>query len=625
MDEILQKIGEARAEGYSDKEISDYLSKTDPRFKEAMDEGYSLNEIVGFMSQPPERSFGEQFRTGMGKRAEEIGLALKGVGLRAGSALGITSPEDLAEYQKQVEQTRSLMASMAPGAEGQYRRLTPETGAEVLGGTALDLASLYGAGAALKPVQMGLGMIPRVGPTVERGFEYGRQAITAPRTVPQAALGGGIYAQTIPYKDSGEALTSTALSSGAGALFQPVARAIGLAAQPESQLPTAQREAARRAVEAGFQFTPAQMTGSKTGMFIEEGIKALPLARGAYAKLEDENQTALQKIAAKAIGLKEGVDFTPQAMQDAYMNALNKYKTLESVPAIKLDKGFVDQLANIEKKLAKIPDSQRAQLDIPKIESVIKDYKNFSKNAVDGETMFQSLRALSAQLFSAQKEGSFGAGVYKDLRASFENAIERSLQAPSKKGTVSSDVVSKFKEGRTQMANWFTVDEAFNAATGEISGPKLASSLARKSNFGGRNTELETAALAVRAFPRALPSSGTAERAESARMARQIAQAAAVPVLGAGATGLATQDPYAALAGGAASQILPAIAARVATSEPVRSIVARRQLGAISPDQGMMASLMRGFEEKVPSQVRFGAGDLTRIYAQQAAARGLLD
>lgn len=597
----------------SDTEIS---AAADKLYKDALEK-----------SQPKEdkRSFGQQFRTGISKRAEEIGLGLEGVGLRAGSALGITSPEALREYETRVAQTRSVMESMAPGAEGQYRRLTPETGAEVLGGTALDLASLYGVGLGLKPVQMGLGLIPKVGPTVERGLEYGRQALTTPRTVPQAALGGGLYAQTIPYTSGGEAAASTALSSGAGALFQPVARAVGLAPGPESQLAPAQREAARRAAEAGFQFTPAQMSGSKTGMFIEEGIKALPLARGAYTALEEQNQSALQKIAAKAIGLREGIAFTPEAMQEAYMNALNKYKTLESIPSVKLDKGFVDQLSKLEQQLAKIPESQRAQLDIPKIESVIKDYKNFSQNAVDGETMFQSLRALSAQLFSAQKEGAYASGVYKDMRSAFESAIERAISAPSKKGVVSSDAVSKFKEGRTQMSNWFTVNEAFNPATGEISGPKIASSLARKSNFGGRNTELETAALAVRAFPRALPSSGTAERAESARMVRDIAQAAALPVLGGGAVGLATQDPYAAVVGGAASQMLPALAARIATSEPVRSIMARRQLGAITPDEGMLASMMRGFETRVPSQVRFGAGDLARIYAEQAAARGLLD
>jgi hypothetical protein len=69
---------------------------------------------------------------------------------------------------------------------------------------------------------------------------------------------------------------------------------------------------------------------------------------------------------------------------------------------------------------------------------------------------------------------------------------------------------------------------------------------------------------------------------------------------------------------------LPAIAARLATSEPVRSIVARRQLGAVAPDEGTLARAFREFETGVPSLARYGLGDVARIAAQQQAVRGLL-
>lgn len=579
------------------------------------------------VKEPPtnERGIMEQLYSGARKRAEETAMGLKGVGLRAGSALGITDPETMKQYQQEVARGKTLMETMTgPGGEttGEYMKYAPTSGAEVFGGLGVDLATMYGAGFGLKPLQYMARSAPVIGGALEKGIEYTSQALTSPRTVPQAALGGGLYSQTYPFETGREAAGSALWSAGAGGLTLPVTRALGLSPQTESNLTDAQKQAAKRAVEAGFQFTPAQMSGSKTSMFIEEGIKALPLARGAYSKLEDENQSTLQKIAAKAIGLKEGASFTPESMQEAYTNALNKYKVLTSVPSLKLDKGFVDQLSSLEKKLAKIPESQRAELDVPKVEALIKDYKNFNKNAVDGETMFESLRALRSQLFKAQKEGTYGAGAYKDISSYLENAIERALQNPSKKNVVSSDVIKKFKDGRTQMANWFTVDEAFNAATGEISGPKLAASLARKSNFGGRNTELETAALAVRAFPKALPSSGTAERAEAAGAVKQAAQALTLPTFGAGVAGTLTQDPYTAAMGAAASQMLPALAAKVGTSEPVRSVVARRQLGAIAPDEGLMARAFREMETRTPAAVRFGAGDLARLYAQQ---KSLLD
>jgi len=575
-----------------------------------------LAQIADSMVAKP--SPASQFATGVGKRAQEVAQALRGVGLRAGELTGMVSPEDLAAYEQEVAASRSVMSP-------QYRQFKPQTVSEYLGGLGLDLATMAGAGGALKLAEPVAAAIPRVGQAIESGLRYGRQALIAPKSIPQAGLGGALYAQTIPFATGEEAARATGTSAVIGGALQPALRAVGLATPTETQLQPAQIQAARRGVEAGFQFTPSQMTGSKTGMFIEEGIKALPLARGAFTKLEDANQQSIQDIAARSIGLKAGVPFTAQSMESAYNNALQKYQAIQSVPSIKLDKAFGQQVDTIINQLKKVPESQRSQLGVPEIVKVLEDYKGFTKNAVDGETMFLGLKAIGDQLFEAQKQGRIGAGAYKDLRSALENAIERSISQPSKKNLVSQDVIQKFKDGRTQLSNWFTINEAFNAATGEISGAKLAGSLARKSNFGGRNTELETAALAARAIPRALPSSGTAERAESASLVRQLAAAGTLPVLGGGAAGLYTQDPYAALIGAGASQVLPAIAARIATSEPVRSIVARRQLGAVAPDEGILAGAFRGLETNVPASLRFGAGDLARIAAQQQAIRGLLD
>lgn len=608
----------------------------DPNSQELRDRVAAEREKRGMAPPAPEaptpepaedrRFVAEQLQAGAGKRLEEMGMGLRGLGLRVGEAMGITSPEALAQYEQEVARTRQVMPGITAegGLSPEFRRFAPETGTELLGGLGVDLATMYGAGVGLRPIASAAGLVPRIGPTVERGLEFGRQSLMAPRTIPQAAAGGALYSQTFPYETTREAAGTAALSAGLGASLQPILRATGLAPQVESQLPAAQQEAGRRAVEAGFQFTPAQMTGSRTGMFIEEGIKALPLARGAFTKLEDANQEALQNIAAKAVGLKEGVPFTPEAMSDAYQNALDKYKSLQAVPSIKLDKAFSQEVDQILKQLKKVPEEQRQVLGVPEVERVLNEYKTFSKNAIDGETMFLGLQALGDQLFKAQKEGKLGAGAFKDLRNAFEQAIERSITAPSKKKLVSQDVVKKFREGRTQMSNWFTVNESFNPATGELSGPKLAGSLARKSNFGGRNTPLETAALAVRAFPRSLPTSGTAERAESASLAKQAAQFVTLPVLGAGAAGAYTQDPYTAMMAAGAAQALPAVAARLMTSEPVRSVVARRQLGAIAPDEGILAGTMRQFETGVPGAARFGLGDLARLYAEQEQIRGLL-
>lgn len=47
---LLEKIQSARNEGYTDQEISIYMSQSDPRFAEALQEGYSLGDVASFLT-----------------------------------------------------------------------------------------------------------------------------------------------------------------------------------------------------------------------------------------------------------------------------------------------------------------------------------------------------------------------------------------------------------------------------------------------------------------------------------------------------------------------------------------------------------------------------------------------
>jgi hypothetical protein len=549
----------------------------------------------------------EQLGTGAAKRVGEIGEGLRGFGLRAGEAIGIVSPERLAEYERLQQEARSVFSP-------QYRQFTAETPLEFVGGMGVDLASLYGVGAPLRVGGAALG--GRAG----EAMSYTGQALAMPRTVPQAALGGGIYAQTVPYGTTPEALQGTTIGAGTAGAVQPVLRAIGLGQPKPSDLTPQQRESAKRAVEAGFQFTPSQMTGSTFGQFIDEGVKSFPLARSGYAKLERANQQTLQRAAADAIGLQKDVPFTTEAFRDAFTYALDKYKSLETVPSIKLDKGFVQEINRLQKTISKTPEFQR-DASIQDAIKTLDGYKELAAKAVDGATLFQGLKAMNGQLFSAQTSGSPASAVFKDLRSQLEQAIERQITAPSKKNIVNPQVIKDFREGRTRLSNWYTVNEAFDEATGIISGPKLASSLSRGTNFGSQNTQLETAAMAARAFPKFLPSSGTAERTQAANVLTGIFG-------GTGALLSGSPNVQEQLLTGAISAAVPQALAglygRAATSEPVRSIVARRQLGAVAPDEGILAGAARRFETSVPGGLRFGLGDIARLYAEREQLQGLL-
>jgi hypothetical protein len=183
-------------------------------------------------------------------------------------------------------------------------------------------------------------------------------------------------------------------------------------------------------------------------------------------------------------------------------------------------------------------------------------------------------------------------------------------------------VLDQFKSGRSTLANWFTVDKALDPNTGIVSGPKLANALARKSDYGLRGTEMESAAMGSKAVPNVLPSSGTTERAEATGLIKKVAGIPAM--LGGGVTGAVTQDPYMAAIGAAAAEGIPYLASKALTSEPVRSIMARRQLGAVSPDEGLLAKAFRGLEENIPADIRAQFGNVPRSVLERMMIKGLL-
>lgn len=570
----------------------------------------SRQQATATVVAQPERTFTDELLSGAQKRIRQAGEGISGTMTSLGGALGMIPPEEVQRRQEQTQFSRSVFSP-------EYGKNEPTSLTEYLGGAGADIAGMVGAGGALRTAGAAAGtVLPRVG----EALKYTGQSIMAPKTVPQAALGGAAVAQTYPYANELERAVGTGASSIVSGVAQPVLRAFGLAPPTETRLTTAQAQAAKRGVEAGMEYTPAQMTGSRTGRMIEEGLKALPLSRGSFENLAMANQDVVNSIAARAVGLSPDVPITPQSMDSAFKGALNKYKSITDVPKMTLDVDFRNQIDTLVYELNKVPQAQRSSTGVDKTVKVLQDYRKFTNRPIDGETMYQGLKALSDDIFKASKEGNVSAGALKTLRSSFEDAIERKLQDPNI--GIDPSVINQFKEGRSLLSNWFTVDEALNPNTGMVSGPKLATSLERRQGYGTRGTDLETAAMGSKAIPQALPSSGTTERAEAAGLVKKVASVPAL--IGGGAMGAATQDPYMAALGAAAAEGIPYLASKALTSEPVRSIVARRQLGAKPPNEGLIAQASRILEENIPADIRAQFGNLPRSILERMAIKGLL-
>lgn len=545
----------------------------------------------------------ETLGVGAQKRLQEAGRGAYGSILRTGESIGLVSPERLQEYTAETERMRP--------------EFTPRSSGEFVGGFIPDVIGGGLVGGGLKMLGRGLQAtnIPGI-QQAGRGTEFIGQSVIAPRTIGEAATGGAIYSQTIPYRSDREALVGIGAGAATSAAMQPVLRAVGLTPSAPTNLTAAQQEAGRRSVEAGFQYTPGQMSGSKTMQMIEEGTKALPFGRAPFEALADANQDALRRIAAVSIGLPEDAAITRSTIMDAADNALKSYGDLRTIPPIKLDKGFEQIIDRELNKLQKLPLNQRKGQGINDAIRTLQDYKKLTSSAIDGEGIEMSLKALTDDVFRSSKEGKVAAGAYKTLRNEFENAIDRQLQVQALNQAVMPEVIQNYRKGREILSNIYTVDDAFNEATGQISGKKLATQLSKRSGYGARGTDLETAALASTAFPPVIGSSGTSERQQAA----DLIKSASTGLLSGTYTGDVSTGALAALG----SAVVPRVASKAMTSEPVRSIVARRQLGAVAPDEGRIAQAMRILEERVPADVRAALGNIPRTLAERYLIKGLL-
>ena len=484
--------------------------------------------------------------SGAQKRISQAGEGITGMGMRIGEMLGVTSPEQLKQYESRVQQERSVMSPT-------YQSMSPTGGREIAGSTMVDvLASLMG-GTGLKAAKN----VPFVGGTAEA-----LGGALAPTTVPQAIGGGALYSLTTPSESMSEAASKAVLGGGTGGVTQFGLRQLGLAPKLEPNLTPQQQEVARRALEQGFQLDPTQITGYGGGL--KEGIKSrFPIAREAFTRFEENNQNQTNNIAKSLIKLAPTENLTNESMETAFKSALNNYQVLKKVPSIQGDQKFVQTVNGELSRLNKIPKSQLSA-DDKKAIRVLNEYKSFGTQSISGDEAFIRSKAIGNNLFQAQKSGSGeAANAFKTLRSAFEQSIEDYLSSPANlMRTNGKATLDQFKDGRKTLSNWYLIDNAFNRDTGNVSAAKLSRELAKKPTYGTTKEPIETAAQLSGAFPRAFPSSGTSER-------------------------MSYGDPLSLL-----FQSPVAIPAYLATSQPVRNILGQRYLGA--KPEGLLGNIYGG-------------------------------
>lgn len=484
--------------------------------------------------------------TGAKKRALQAGVGLEGAGLRFGEAMGVTDPELLKQYEQYLAESRSVMSPT-------YQVNQPTGGREILGATLTDILSSITGGTALKAGRN----IPFVGKTSEA-----LGSALLPTTVPQAAAGGALYSLTTPSGSGQEMLEKAGAGGLLGGATQFGLRQVGLAPQLSPNLTEQQQEVARRALAEGFQLEPTQITGYMGGL--KEGIKSrFPIAREAFTRFEESNQAKTNEIAKSLIKIPQSAPLTNENMRSAYNQALNNYKSLNSLPSVIGDKQFLN---DVNAQINKIQSLKPSLLTVEdkRALKILKDFQSFSSQGMTGDQVFRSMKSISDNLFQAKKAGSGTAiDALETLRISLEDSIDRYLNSPANlMRTNGPDLLSKFRQGRQDMSNWFLIDKAFNADTGNVSAAKLSKELSKRPTYGTTKQPIETAAMLSGSFPRAFPSSGTTERASYG-------------------------DPLSLL-----FQTPIAVPAYMATSGPVRNVLAQKYVGA--KPEGLIGNIYGG-------------------------------
>lgn len=472
--------------------------------------------------------------TGAKKRGLQIGEGLYGAGLRVGEMMGVTDPELLKQYEQGLAESRSVMSPT-------YRVNEPTGGREILGGTLLDVIGSLSVGGPLK----GLGPLPYVGRTSEA---LGN--VFLPTTVPQAAAGGALYSLTTPSGSGQEMIEKAGAGGLLGGATQFGLRQVGLAPQLPPNLTEQQQEVVRRALAEGFQLDPTQLTGYMGGL--KEGVKSrFPIAREAFTRFEEANQAKTNDIAKSLIRIPQGTPLTNESMRTAYNSALNNYKSLNSLPSVIGDKQFFTVINNEINKIQSLKPSLLTAADKRALR-ILKDFQSFSSQGMTGDQVFKSMKSIGDNLFEAKKAGSSTAiDALQTLRTSLEDSVDRYLSSPANlMRTNGNDLLARFRQGRKDMSNWFLIDKAFDPNTGNVNAAKLSKELSKNPKYGTTKEPIETAAMLSGSFPRAFPSSGTTERASYG-------------------------DPLSLL-----FQAPVAIPAYMATSGPVRNVLAQKYVGA---------------------------------------------
>lgn len=332
-----------------------------------------------------------------------------------------------------------------------------------------------------------------------------------------ALVGAGLGALT-PTTSTAEGVGNTAFGAGAGLVGQYGANRLGSlitalkgGAAPSPNLTPGQQAALEYADQLGFQVLPSAKTGSKVMGQIEAKLASQPETSGPFNAIANANQTALNKVAASAIG-ENANNLSSDVLGNAKARLGSVFDSVADSTPVALD----PQVYGPQLKQA-LADSdgmigQNGSLADNGLFKRLDDFVN-----TNGGATREQLRNLSSKLGQAAQNNLTSQGGDRELGNALFNLqdiVEDGIQS-----SLTPQQAAAYAEARNQYRNLMNLTartNVINPSSGNVNGRALAAALMSKDKagftFGGNDSGLYNAARFVQAFPQMVNDSGTATR-----------------------------------------------------------------------------------------------------------------
>jgi hypothetical protein len=242
--------------------------------------------------------------------------------------------------------------------------------------------------------------------------------------------------------------------------------------------------------KAGYVVPPSHANPTQMNKVLEGFAGKLTTQQLASAK----NQTATNSLIKKALGLSDDAPITYEAIDAVRREAGEAYRAIRGAGTLAADTQYKTEVAKIAasyRGASKIAPKLGKSSDIDDLVDDLTKLDQF-----DADSAVDLLKILRDKQDQAFRGGNSGVGrAYKEAAKSIESLIERNLKASGQ-----DELLTKYLEAREIIAKTYTVEKAFNKATGNVDATKLARELGKGKPLSG---EIKQAAEFGAAFPKA--------------------------------------------------------------------------------------------------------------------------